>query len=276
MLNFIVDEKKCVKCAKCVNDCPGRIIKLSESKIPFIPADKEESCILCQHCLAVCPAAAISIDGVDPLKSVKAKNALLDPEKMDALVRCRRSYRSYLNENVDGAVIKKLLDAAANAPTGVNSRGVKFSVIDSREVMLKFKTEAMKRLTELSAAGKIPEEMAFFADFAQKWNEKKIDIIFRNAPHMIVSYAPKDCPTPETDCVIALSYFELYAQSMGIGTLWCGMAKWLVSGLLPELKKTLGIGEENVVGYFMLFGRPAVKYARGVQRKAENVNFVKM
>lgn len=276
MLNFKIDEKKCIKCAKCVNDCPGRIIKLSDSKIPFIPADKEESCLLCQHCLAVCPSAALSIDGVDPQKCVSAKNALIETEKMDAFIRCRRSYRSYLDENVDSEVIKKMLSASANAPTGVNSRAVKFSVIDDRETMLKFKTETMKKLSEAVKNGKIPEHLAFFADFAKKWEEKKIDVIFRNAPHMITAFAPKDCPTPETDCIIALSYFELYAQSMGIGTLWCGMARWLICDIVPDMKKILGIDDESVVGYFMLFGRPAVKYSRGVSREAKNVNFVKM
>lgn len=276
MINFSIDESKCIKCARCVNDCPGRVIKMSDSKLPFIPPDKQDSCIHCQHCLTVCPAAALSIDGIDPAESVVFKSKERDAVRLASLIRCRRSYRNYKDENLDGGLIKNMLDTAANAPTGVNSRGVRFAVIDDREVMARFRAAAMEKIAALEKDGKIPEQLSFFADFAKKWREKKIDIIFRGAPHMVVTYAPKDCPTPDADCFIALSYFELYAQSLGVGTLWCGMAKWLVSALAPELATALGIGADCVIGYFMLFGRPAVEYARGVQRRAEHVHIVKM
>lgn len=277
LINFKIDESKCIKCAKCFKECPTRVIKLSDkNKIPFIPADKEESCILCQHCLAVCPAAALSIDGLDPQNSVSAGKTSVESEQMENLIRCRRSCRSYLDENLDPGIINKMLEMAANAPTGVNSRSTAFSVINNMETMLKFKTEAMNRLSEKIKNYQLPQQLDFFTDFSKKWEEKKIDIIFRNAPHMIIAHAPKDSPTPETDCAIALSYFEIYAQTLQIGTLWCGMAKWLICDIAPELKKVLKIDENNSVGYIMLFGRPAVKYARGVQRNAEKIAFIKM
>ncbi len=130
MLNFKIDENKCIKCAKCSKDCPMQVIKISEeSKMPFIPAEKEDSCIMCQHCLAVCPSAALSINDIDPLKSVSINSALIESDKMEALIRCRRSCRTYLDENLSSDMIYKMLEVAANAPTGVNSRGVVFSVI---------------------------------------------------------------------------------------------------------------------------------------------------
>jgi len=63
---------------------------------------------------------------------------------------------------------------------------------------------------------------------------------------------------------LTLAYFELLAQSAGVGTVWCGMAKMALE-LLPELKAVVGVPSGHYY-YTMLFGLPAVRYARTVQR----------
>ena len=65
--------------------------------------------------------------------------------------------------------------------------------------------------------------------------------------------------------MIALSYFELFAQTLGVGTVWDGLAKWAINDLLPEFRTRLGIPDDHVIGYAMAFGKPAVQYARTVQ-----------
>lgn len=62
---------------------------------------------------------------------------------------------------------------------------------------------------------------------------------------------------------LALAYFELMAACAGLGTVWCGLAKMTLE-LLPELKTDLGLAPGHY--YTMLFGVPAVRYARTVQR----------
>lgn len=275
MLQFKIDTEKCVLCGKCVEDCPSRIIRITE-KFPEIAADKEEACLKCQHCLAVCPEGALSILGKKPENSRELNGKTPDADQLETLMMGRRSVRRYLDENLDAQTIGRLLDAAANAPTGVNSRLVRFTVVDDRLVMRKVRLETMKRLSALVKEGKLPEEMAFFAGFVKNWEEKGIDIVFRGAPHMVITSAPADCPTPEEDCIIALSYFELFAQGLGLGTVWNGIAKWALTALVPEMIPVLGIPEGHRFGYVMVFGRPAVKYARAVQRTADNVARVVM
>ena len=51
---------------------------------------------------------------------------------------------------------------------------------------------------------------------------------------MIVVSAPPEESCAEQDGVIALSYFELYAQSLGIGTVWCGLVQACLKAF-PEL-----------------------------------------
>jgi len=59
-----------------------------------------------------------------------------------------------------------------------------------------------------------------------------------------------------------LSYFEIFAQAQGVGTLWAGVGKWMITLVLPELRATLGIPEDHVIGYAMAFGKPMVTYVR--------------
>ena len=67
---------------------------------------------------------------------------------------------------------------------------------------------------------------------------------------------------------------ELFAQSLGVGTVWNGLTKWAIMDLLPETRQRLGIPEEHVIGYVMSFGRPALSFQRTVQRGPAAVNRV--
>lgn len=61
---------------------------------------------------------------------------------------------------------------------------------------------------------------------------------------------------------------------MNIGTLWDGLAKWAITDIVPEMQKKIGIPEDHQIGYVMLFGKPAVKYFRTVQRDKANIRRV--
>jgi nitroreductase/NAD-dependent dihydropyrimidine dehydrogenase PreA subunit len=265
MLDFIVNEQRCTRCGLCVADCPARIIAMEEGGFPFIAPEKEASCYRCQHCLAVCPTAAVSILGLKPEDSRLLAGNYPDPAQLETLIKGRRSVRRYRDENLDPALLQHLLEVAWHAPTGVNARQVRFTVVDDREKLDRIRAEVMTGLARLVRANALPEGREFFADFVRVWEEKGQDILFRGAPHLLVASAPQTVACPLQDCMIALSYFELFAQANGVGTVWDGLAKWAISELVPETKKTLGIPEDHLLGYCMVFGWPAVQYARTVQ-----------
>ena len=266
MLNFTVNRSACTRCGQCAIDCPPRIIAM-DGGYPGIAEEKEALCYRCGHCLAICPTGAISILGTGPDDVVPLAGNYPRPRQLETLIKGRRSVRRYREENLAPELIRHLLEVAWHAPTGVNARQVRFTVVDDREKMVALRGEVMTGLGRLAREGKLPEGFERFADFVRLWEEKGIDTIFRGAPHLLVASTPEKVPTPLPDCLVALSYFELFAQSHGVGTVWCGLAKWALNDLLPEFRARLGIPEDHLFGYAMMFGKPAVSYARTVRHE---------
>jgi len=270
MKDFMIDKQLCIKCGLCAKDCPQGALELDK-----FPVLNEELCFECGHCLAVCPAGALSILGKSPNDSTLLEKNIPNAGQIETLIKGRRSVRHYLDENVAPETIQTLLNIASHAPTGVNVRSVQFTVIDNKETMDAFRKEVYIQLANVLPE-EIPEddralEYLSFADKERKENGS--DVIFRGAPHLVITSSPLDAPCPEADTHIALAYFELMAQSMGLGTLWDGIAKMMFT-LLPNLILDLGIPKDHLFGYVMAFGKPAVKYHRTVERGLANVKLV--
>ncbi len=264
MLQFEINAERCIRCGLCAEDCPARIITMVDG-FPALPRESESACIRCQHCLAVCPTGAVSIFGLSPDESRALAGHYPASKQLETLIKGRRSVRRYRDENLDPALVQRLLEVAWHAPTGVNGRQVRFTVIDDRERLAAFRRETYAALADLARTGGLPEEKAFFAEFVRLWEERGTDVLFRGAPHLLVASAPRTCPTPLPDCLIALTYFELYAQCQGVGTVWDGLAKRAIDELAPALREHLGIPADHLLGYVMVFGPPAVTYRRTVQ-----------
>ena len=266
MLYFSVNEELCTRCGLCVRDCPSMIITQSGKTPPKISRKDSLNCIQCQHCLAICPTAAISIFKKKPEDSLPlSAGSMPDFEQMNLLVRGRRAVRHYKDENVDAELLKRILAATANAPSGVNRHQLTFSVIDDRKVMQAFRERTLSDLAAADKAGRIPEHFGYLKEAPSAYAKDKTDIIFRTAPHALIVSAGPGSVCPNEDAILALAYFELLAQSAGLGAVWWGIFKMLMA-VLPDLRPRLGIPDDHTYCYAMLFGAPAVKYARTVQR----------
>lgn len=275
MLNFTINEERCIQCGKCVADCPPMCISMAKGEYPSIP--EEYKCIGCQHCLAVCPTAALSILGVDPDESMEVKHELPTTHSMETLIKARRSTRKYKQKGLEKEAIKKLLDIAWHAPTGTNAQGVQFTATMNAEVTEEFRKEVYEKIGVL-LADKDPEEddlpLKYLRMSHGAYTEHGIDVVLRGAPHVLVASAPIEAACPKEDTLIALTTFELLAQSSGVGTLWNGILKWCLVDYFPELAAKLGVPEGHMVGYSMVFGTPAVEYHRTVQRGPAALNLV--
>jgi nitroreductase len=165
---------------------------------------------------------------------------------------------------VDAALIDRLLDTIAHAPTGVNFRQLTFTVIQDRTVLQSLRENLMQSLANAAAAGRLSETVEKVANTILSARKEGRDVVFRDAPHLLLVSSPPDAPCAEQDVAISLSYFELAAQSAGLGTVWCGYIHRLLE-ILPECKPMFQIPNGHIY-YAMLFGLPAVSYPRTVQR----------
>ena len=258
-----INEDKCIKCGLCLKDCMPSVIEFDENKIPY--AANPHRCINCQHCLAVCPTGALTFKENNPDNSDKISEK--EPEKILNLIKSRRSCRFYKNENIPAEKMTKLKEMLKWIPTGVNNHRLVFSFIDDLNVMNDFRNQVNSQLLEKMKDPNVNTEK--FSRYEKPILEGK-DVIFRGAPHFVTVFTPNDAPCTDIDPVIALSYFELYAQSLGLGTCWCGLGYWILN-LLPEFLQRLEIPQGYKLGYCMLFGTPAVKYQRCTQPESYNV-----
>lgn len=274
MINFNVDYSNCIECGLCAQECPVGIIGM-DSK-PFIAKEKETNCLQCQHCLAVCPTEAISILGKDPKDSISVRGELPSPDAMERLIKTRRSIRRYKKENIDPQLIQELLETASYAPTGHNDNAVLFSVIDNREDLDLFRKAVYASIKIQGETGNLAPKFQFLQAIQKMWDLKGVDVLFRDAPHLLIASAPKADASPLADCLISLAYFELLANSRGLGTLWNGMVKWSIEDVDPQLQRLIGIPEDHSIGYVMVFGKPAVNYARSIQSEGLKLNRIKL
>ena len=277
------DNRKCVKCGLCSKICPCSIIKFKDGNYPVIQEKNIENCMKCQHCFSICPTGAITFNGISD-KDTVLPGDIPGADLMLNLIQTRRSCRNYKDANVNKEIIKKLTDMTAWVPTGCNNHGLHFSVIDDKEELMKFKNfidkEFSKTFTKLKLAKELISQNKIKLDYKKFVQFKRMlsasdDKVFRNAPHLVVVSYPKDAPCGITDSVIALSYFELYAQTLGLGTLWCGMAQWLLQAM-PKLCKVLEIPKNYKPGYVMLFGYSDEKYKRVTRPESCAIKHVKI
>ncbi|MFA7348581.1 MAG: nitroreductase family protein [Desulfurivibrionaceae bacterium] len=272
MLQFRIDEERCIQCGECALECPAGVIAMDG----YPKMTNDRGCFQCQHCLAVCPTAAVSILGKDPEASTELKGNLPDPAQLATLIKGRRAVRRYQEQDLAPELIDRLLAVSCHAPTGVNARSVLFTVVRERAVLHRLREHLMARLMKLKDIGGLPEGLAgqYLGWTAKAWQEEGKDILFRGAPHLLITSAPADAPCPGQDSLIALTTFQLLAHAHGVGTVWDGICMMALAAC-PEVVGKLGIPENHTLGYAMAFGEPAVEYQRTVQRGPALVNVVK-
>ena len=98
------------------------------------------------------------------------------------------------------------------------------------------------------------------------------DRILRGAPNLILVHAPADLPYAQADCVIALTYLELYAYAKGLGTCWGGYFTTAANFHAP-LAEALKLPAGHQCYGSVMIGYPQVRYKTIPQRNASLVSW---
>ena len=264
---FTVDKSKCVSCGRCVNVCPGGVLRM-EDGAPDIAEFEDfgwNGCWKCEHCIAVCPTGAVSIFGK------RAEDCLPPPENaaavLDALIANRRSCRRYRQRNVERDVMDGMLAQLANAPNGGNKQQVEFTLLDNLSDTERFRRIAYRRMDELAAQGVYPQgfDALSYGDMKRWEATVRPDMLFCGAPHLLIPHAPLGSGEPVQNVLIAASYFELLCASRGLGAVIMTFPLGALANM-PEVKALLKIPENHYAGVIIGFGYPEIKYARGACR----------
>lgn len=243
----------CISCGACAQVCPSAIIKITDQKPKLIG----KRCIKCGHCEAICPTKALINDTLnhDDIKEIK-NHPVLNAADAEIFLRSRRSIRCFKDKIVTKEETKKLINIGRYAQTGSNSQGVSYLVIASPNKM-----EALRKLTlDFFKNHHNPAYQALHKVFCSADR----DILFRGAPMIILGLTSKDITS---NAKYALTYIELYAPSLNLGTCWAGYLEEYVLQNTDEMRELLEIPEHLNVAGALLYGYPKYKYHRVVDRE---------
>lgn len=258
---FHVNPETCNRDGICAAVCPARIIHLPEGGFPTPVKGAAQACIRCGHCVAACPSgsldhAAMAADQCPPvLKELK-----LSPEHSEHFLRSRRSIRSYKSKPVSENLMERLIRMARYAPSGRNAQGVEWLVLGNSEEIGRTASRVadwmrwtIDRDPETAALMHLDKTLA-------SW-ESGHDVVFRHAPAVIVAHAEMDNPRAATSITIALTYLELAAVGLGLGTCWAGYFM-RAAGEYAPLMQALALPEGHQCFGAMMVGHPRFKYHR--------------
>ena len=93
---FRVDSKKCIRCLKCVQNCPTKNITFEDGRFRF-----GKNCIGCVRCSFNCPTGAIRIGLIDFMRVNGPYDFTRDPGSAALGRYCKKSYERYFADKRD-------------------------------------------------------------------------------------------------------------------------------------------------------------------------------
>lgn len=170
----------------------------------------------------------------------------------------RRAVRKYKDKPVDKALIEQIIDAGRMAPSAMNRQLWKFYVLTDKKLISSLSPTIVKVANKvLSWAHGIDHSIT-------------TDIIFHNAPVVIIITAPKKNEWAALDIGMCSQNMMLAAKSLGLDTCPIGFVKLLEK---TEKISILGITASEQIKLAIIVGygdeEPPVH-----ERKKDNVKYI--
>jgi len=166
---------------------------------------------------------------------------------LDLAISSRRAVRAYTDEGVGKHTLRKLIDAAIQAPSAVNEQPWSFSVVLDRALLARISRSAKAHVLRDPPRG-LPSH------HLQEMLENPEFDIFYGAPALIVISSVTQGPWAVENCSLAAENLMLAACAAGLGTCWIGFAQaWLATA---DGKATLGLPATSLPVAPIIVGRP--------------------
>ena len=135
----------------------------------------------------------------------------------------RRSTRKYKEEQITDEELQILLDSAIQAPSAMNSQPWHFTVVQNKEMI----NHINEKSKELMAKDENP--------YVSKVGKGSGHILYK-APTVIVVSGKSEVNSAIVDCSAAIENMLIAGESIGLGSVWVGFAKWFFK-IEDEVKK---------------------------------------
>lgn len=271
--------ENCIKCLKCVIDCPADAIDIEQGTI-------NDTCIHCGHCVAICPESTVYPDN-DIIKKLHSSG--VSPSDFQYLTAGIRTCRSYREKEVDDETLNLLIENMKHYPSASNARPVEITVVKTSELIQRLNNQTAQKLIKAFQTVTSPLLRPFLQLFAPKidlsrFNNYKKQFIARQAPEysqvchhapvVMIFHAPKiKFSMADADSYIWAAYTSIYANTLGLGTCFNG---FIVSAMKrsKSMREEFKIPAGHNVYAVLLIGHPKVKYTNEAGRDKPGAKFI--
>ncbi|RPJ09864.1 MAG: hypothetical protein EHM28_00270 [Spirochaetaceae bacterium] len=276
-----IDEKKCAGCGLCIQACIGNLYSKNGKKAVDY-ADPNQWCTGCGHCIAACPENAITYEAHEKALEIPGKDPCF--EDASRLLMGKRTERKYKDKDISRPELEKILEVIRYAPSGHNAQPCEYIIIKDRAVIKMLADITIQSFKAFKTVIRLRKLMKPFIaktfydilnnpgialgmdDMISQYETGK-DVIFFNAPVVMVVHVPDMGALSYVDPGIAMTHAMLAAHSLGIGSCWMGFAMMAVAKHKRVLQ-ALGIPKDRFIAGITTLGYPVNKYLRLPVRNA--------
>ncbi len=286
LFNIKVNEEICTACGICVKECIHSKNQENTNHVDH----KYLFCNQCLHCYAVCPSKAIEI-GENTISS-EAPGDIISYDDLIFLLKKRRSVRYFEDKYVEVDILTKILNSTRHIPSGGNNQDVSVTILKNKEKKKLLKKEIVKYykninkisqykfiriLASLFGSPKIKEGLRnkHFVKKIKDMNKKlkTIDLIFYNAPVVIIIHTSRILPTAKEDAILVAYNIVLSAETMGLGSCFVSLSQQALNNK-NICKEIIGIDKSDEIHAVVVLGYPVRNYKRNVFREEKDINII--
>jgi nitroreductase len=171
----------------------------------------------------------------------------------------RRAVRSYESKPIPREIINKIIEAANQAPSAMNSQPWRFVVVEDREFHRKLTEAAIPKSKKILEPFKDVNTERYQS--IMKRYEELEDPIYYSAP--VIIFVIGSGKFVDLSCPLACENIMLAAYSLGLGSCWVHFGSLVTDN--EEIRKELELSDDEriygpiIIGYTQNFPEPPPK-----------------
>lgn len=180
-------------------------------------------------------------------------------------IKKRRSVRAYEAKAIPKDILAQIIDAGNNAPSGGNSQGWRFVVVEEEKFRKKLMEIAIPRYKKWMEQA--PENLK---EMRKEVDAKTTDPIFYCAPAII--FVIGSGMSKDLDCPMVCQNIMLAARAFNIGSCWVFFGQLALND--TEIKTALEIKDNERVFGPILLGYPKDGFPDSPPKKPANIKII--